>query len=453
MKKLPYLLCTVILLIVSGNIYGQEVTLKEAVAMALERNNLIKASKFDVASKEAVVSVARSSLLPKLYVDESFIRTDNPAQVFTWKLNQRRFSTSDFAVPTLNNPPPINNFQTFISLEHPIFDWKTWFGLGIAKKDLQASQHDLEQHKQDVAFKVFNAYLNIQTAQTYLETAEASVAEAQEHLRAARARVEAEVGLKSDELRAMVFLSEAEEKKIKAANDVDVAKHALALAMGGEADSFFGAKEKLTERPIESDISALIKDALRVRSDLKGMDSRVQNASNAVKMARADYLPTASFSGTYELDDHNAPFRSEGNSWFMMVQLRWEIFDGLRRSAEVVEAQRVRRRSQEILEGMRKEVAFRVREGYLRVQEAKKRLEIAEKALADAEEGVRLIRARYENALSTMVELLDVQTALNTARSNVIKAHNDYLLSQAKVRHEAGIFLQSVMEDNWTNGI
>ncbi len=453
MKKLLYLLCALTLLTVPGHIYGQEVTLKEAVAMALKMNNLIKASKFDVSSREAGVSIARASLLPKVYVDESFIRTDNPAQVFTWKLNQRRFSTSDFAVPTLNNPPPINNFQTFISLEHPILDWKTWLGLGIAKKDLQASQHDLEQHKQDIAFKVFNAYLNVQIAQTYLETAEATVAEAQEHLRVARARVEAGVGLKSDELRAMVFLSEAEEKKIKAANDVDVAKHALALVMGGEAGSSFGAKEKLTERPIESDISTLIKEAQRVRSDLKGMESRVQNASNEVKMAVADYLPTASFSGTYELDDHNAPFRSEGSSWFMMVQLRWAAFDGLRRNADIAKARRIRRRSQEILEGMRKEVAFRVREGHLRVQEAKKRLEIAEKALADAEEGARLIRARYENALSTIVELLDVQTALNTARSNVIKAHNDYLLSQAKVRHEAGIFLQSVMEDNWTNGI
>jgi outer membrane protein TolC len=221
----------------------------------------------------------------------------------------------------------------------------------------------------------------------------------------------------------------------------------LALAIGGEAGSCFGVKERLIEKPIEKDVSELVRDAMIRRNDLRGMESRAQNARNEVRVAKADYLPTAYFSGAYELDDHKAPFRSEGSSWLVMVRLRWEAFDGLRRMAQMAKAKRIRHSSEEILEGMRKDVAFRVREKYLRLQEAKKRLEIAEKALADAEEGVRLVKVRYENALSSIVELLDAQTALNTARYNVVRTHNDYLLSQAEVRHRTGTFLRSVLED------
>lgn len=447
MKRLLYFVWATVVFLLPNQAYGQELTLEEAIATALEQHNLIRASKSEVASREAGIGIARSLLLPKLYVDEGFIRTDNPAQTFTWKLNQERFSAEDFAIPTLNNPLAISNFQTYISFEHTIFDLKSWLGLGIAKRHLQTSQYDFEQRKENVAFNVFDAYLSVQTAQAHLQAAEAAVTEAKEHLRTAKVKAEGGLGLKSDELRAMVFLSEAEEEKIRAVNDLDIAKHSLALAIGSEAGSCFGAKERLTERPIEKDVSELVKEALIRRNDLRGMESRVQNAGNEVRVAKADYLPTAYFSGAYELDDHRAPFRSEGSNWLLMVRLRWEAFDGLRRMAQMAKAKRIRHSSEEILEGMRKDVAFRVREKYLRLQEAKKRLEIAEKALTDAKEGIRLMKVRYKNALSSIVELLDAQTALNTARYNVVKTYNDYLLSQAEVRHQAGAFLRSVLEN------
>ena len=87
---------------------------------------------------------------------------------------------------------------------------------------------------------------------------------------------------------------------------------------------------------------------------------------------------------------------------------------------------------------MTKEARFRVREAWLRLQEAQAGIGIAEGALAAAEEGVRLVRVRYENGLAPMVTLLDAQTALNKARSDAARAHAGAAAAQGELLFRAG---------------
>ena len=82
----------------------------------------------------------------------------------------------------------------------------------------------------------------------------------------------------------------------------------------------------------------------------------------------------------------------------------------------------------------------------LRRDEAAKRLAIAQGAVSQAEEGVRLIGKRFENSISTMVELIDAQSALNRARANLIEGESNYALANGSVYHAAGTFLKEVLK-------
>ena len=66
--------------------------------------------------------------------------------------------------------------------------------------------------------------------------------------------------------------------------------------------------------------------------------------------------------------------------------------------------------------------------------------------VAQAEEGVRLIGKRFENSISTMVELIDAQSALNRARANLIEGESNYALANGNVYHAAGTFLKEVLK-------
>jgi outer membrane protein TolC len=110
----------------------------------------------------------------------------------------------------------------------------------------------------------------------------------------------------------------------------------------------------------------------------------------------------------------------------------------LSREAEVGKASAERGKVREYYRGAEDFAAFEVTRAYLAVEESSRRVEIARAAVAAAEEGTRLVKARYENQLERMIDLLDVQTAQNAARADLVRAENDLLQSRAQLEYASG---------------
>jgi outer membrane protein TolC len=55
-----------------------------------------------------------------------------------------------------------------------------------------------------------------------------------------------------------------------------------------------------------------------------------------------------------------------------------------------------------------------------------------------AQESIRIVENRYREGLTTLIELLDAQTALTQARTRAISAGRDLLLSQATLELAVG---------------
>ena len=60
--------------------------------------------------------------LPKVNYSESFTRSDNPVFVFGSLLAQRKFGAQNFAIGSLNRPDALNNFQSQLILDQPLYD-------------------------------------------------------------------------------------------------------------------------------------------------------------------------------------------------------------------------------------------------------------------------------------------------------------------------------------------
>ncbi len=422
------------------------ITLTDAVKEAMQSNPLIRAEANGLKATEKDAGIAKSYLMPKLYIEEKFLRTDNPTYAFSLKLNQKRFAADDLmgAPQTFNNPEAINNFESSLNIEMPVFAKKAWTGLRMAKKELEVKQLDFSVKRQDIAYQVFKAYLGVQTAKAYLNTATEAVDDAREHLRIAELRYKSGVGLLSDTLRAKVAFSEAEQNYLKVQNDLEIAKSGLALVIGcNEGQSVDVSDETilLQDEPLKTAIVRSLQ-----RDDIRAMQKRIENADNMVGLASSDYLPTIGLFAGYQVDDHRTMFGDEGRSWQVGAVLRWNIFDGLKRENEVAKAKAIKRQTEEYCDGLKKEISFKVNEAYLRLQEAKKTVELTKAVLASAEEAMRLINTRYQNSLSTMVDLLDAQVSLNTARSNMVKAENDYTDALGRLKYQAGSLLEDILK-------
>jgi outer membrane protein TolC len=422
------------------------VTVKEAINLALVRNNLLKAAEHEKTAADHGVSAGRSRYFPRVFLDEAFTASNAPTRVFMMKLDQGRFSQNDFTIASLNHPSSTADFRTALTLEQPIFDLSILYGTEAARKEADQKGLALDMRREEIGFRVFTACLEVQKARALLVAAERAVLDAAEHLRLARVRGEAGTGLRSDELRAGTFLAEMEQQEISAKNDLLLAGMRLALATGAEAGESLDVGETVAGLSLGGEDSNFVAVALANRKDLRETEKAVEKAGVGVKLAGSAFFPTLYATASYQMNDRDLPFGRDNDAWIAGANLRWELFDGLRRFDERARARSLESSAREYREQQAKEVTFQVRESLLRRAEAEKKLAVARASRLDAEEGVRLITKRFSNSLATLVEVLDAQTSLNRSRASVVEHETGYALATARVWFSAGIFLREVMK-------
>jgi outer membrane protein TolC len=419
----------------------EAVDFRQAVVRALRANPAVAAAGYDYAAAQQDVEVARGRYLPDLGFGLQFLRTDIPAEAFALTLNQGKLQASDFQdVNNFNNPPPRNDYVTTFTLEQPLFVPRVYLGHKMARTEADARGLDLSRTEEETAYRVLVAYLEVLTAKGYVSVAERGFSDAREHRRLAEVAEGAGTGLSSDVLRAKVSVAAAEGAKVTAESRLELARRGLSLAMGEKDAPPVDVAGPPPGFPDPGTLEEL-QGAVAKRADLRAVSMRVANAGNNEDLRRSEYLPTVGLLGAYQLDAEKNPFEVDNRSWKVGVGLKWNVFDGLRRESGVSRAASERRKAEEVYRGEREQAAYQVVQAYLGIREALRRAEIARAAVEAAEEGVRLIRTRYENHIGRMVDLLDAQTALDRARAEAVKAENDLGQSRARLMFASGTLL------------
>ncbi|MEW6720311.1 MAG: TolC family protein [Thermodesulfobacteriota bacterium] len=417
------------------------VDFRQALARAFRGNPALAAAGLGYAAGREDVGAARSAFFPSLVFEHRFVRTSLPAEAFALKLNEGRLAQEDFQdVANFNDPPPRNDFISTLTLEQPLIAPGAYVGYRMARTEGEAKRLDLSRAKEETAYRVLAAFLDVLTAKARVGVAERELSDSLEHLRIAEAAERAGTGPSSDVLRSKVSVAAAEGGKVTAENRLELARRALALAMGEKGAAMADAAGPPPEFPEPGTLEEHQAAAL-MRPDLRAGSLRVENAGGNESLKKAEYLPTVGLTGAYQVDAEGGPFHSDNRSWKVGVGLRWNLFDGLRRESEVSRAAIERRKAEELHRGEADRASFEVAAAWLGIREAMRRVEIARAAEASADEGVRRIRARYENQLGRMIDLLDAQAALNRVRADAVGAENDLRHARARLLYVSGTLL------------
>ncbi|HBT83054.1 MAG: hypothetical protein A2091_05730 [Desulfuromonadales bacterium GWD2_61_12] len=429
-----------VLLLIPLTAAATSVELVEAVRGAVTARPQVLAAQAQADAAAAGVTEARSRYLPRLTATETYTWTDEPAGSLFIALNQERNVMVD---PTydLIDPAAQTDFATRLTLEQKLFDAAAGYAIARARAGQAAAQAGARWSREEAAFAAFQAYLEVQRTAAALIWVEKSQEEAAEILRVAVERRRAGLGLKSDELRSRVQLAETERQLLTVRNDQTLSRRRLALAMGnagGEVD---------IARPLSVDFwaGAAGGAAAGERADLHALSRRSDAAALALQESRAGYLPTLGVAASYGLHGEESPFAVDGAAWAVGAELRWELFDGLRRSGAAARAAAEEQGARAEHEEARRRQQHLRAEAQLRAEEATLQHVSALAAVAAAEEGQRLLLQRYEAGLVELAELLGAQSALDRARFAVVSAESRLLLARGNIRLQNGTFLTTIL--------
>jgi outer membrane protein TolC len=438
-------LCAALFTLIPFLCHGMEtVSFPEALEMALERHNLVRAAGHELRAASFDRQAVTSRYLPTVRLEEGFASSNAPTRVFMMKLDQGRFTDSDFLINNLNDPSSTTDFSTALVAELPLFDLSLGALRRMALHQEEARGAVLAKRREDVALALVAAYVEVEKARAHRQAASIALEQAREHQRLARVRSDTGTGLKSDELRARTFAASMEERLITAENRMEIAAMGLALAAGEGPDSRLDAGEPLQFEEGQLSLHGAMELALANRQDLREADAVLARGEEGVALARSAWYPTVHASARYQMNDEHTPFGSDNDAWSMGATLRWELFDGLRRRGEGGAAGARRDAAREYLEEMRRQVVFTVTQRFLERDGAMRRRQVARHALEDAAETVRLLEKRYANSLAGMVDLLDAQAAYNSSRATLIDLEGDCQLAVAGLYHAAGVLLAEV---------
>ncbi|MCZ2155556.1 MAG: TolC family protein [Bryobacterales bacterium] len=418
---------------------GVPLSLREAITRAIHRNPGIEASEAREKAAQSRVDAARSGYLPRVNYQEMVQRGDNPVYVFGALLTQRQFTERNFAIPSLNRPDFLNNFQSMVTVDQVVYNaGRTRNGIRGAEIGREMSQLETRSIELQLMQRVLEAYFGAKLSEASLRTAEESVRSAEADLERAEAFRTQGMTTDADVLSIRVHLAGVRQEVILRRTQLEVARAALNVSMGDPEDAVFTLTTPLIETAYEAPALAESQNAAvttrpEARLALRGIDA----ARIGEKTARSGYWPEVFVRGAFEADRQQF-INKGGANWFFGAGLRWNVFNGMETKAKVAESRYAVSAAEAQERQASSGIRFEVRRSWLEWKAVAERLALASASIAEAEESLRITRDRYANGLSTVTDLLRTETALLTAKTGYLAALYEQRVAAARLEAARG---------------
>jgi outer membrane protein TolC len=409
------------------------------VQLALRENKAIAAANAGVRASAARVDEARSGRLPKLNYSESWVRSDNPVFVFGSLLSQHQFGPENFNIGPLNRPDAMNNFQSTLTLDQPIYDaGQARNAMKSADLSRQVTLEEQRQIRMQIISGVVKAYYGAVLAADSLRTAEQAMRSAEADLQRAESVRDAGMSTDVDVLSIRVHLAAVTEQRIQRSADLDVARSALNDALGLPLDARHTLSSPLAPLDLpDIDLASFEHDASAARPEVRQSHLASDLARTQADSARSALLPQVGFRAAFEADRQQFVAKG-GANWLASIGLHWNLFNGNGDKARIEESNHWLERSRANEQQIDSAVRLEVRRAWANLRAAGQRIEVAKAAVAEAEESLRITQNRYQAGMSNVTDLLRNETAVLESRTRYLAAVHDQRIAATMLELAAG---------------
>ena len=413
---------------------ARKISLAEAIQMAQQNSpDAIQAEGTERTSKAARVS-AVGAILPSATLSAGHVVQLGGGLT---RLNQNGEQITVAQKPTNN---------TGLSLNMTLFDGgQRLYDLRTANYQIAAAEANRVAVKYNIALGVKQQYFAVLAALESQDAADLQMAQATEQFKASVARVRAGAATRSDSLRGVIQVGNAQLALITAASAKEAAEAALTRLVGSPvpvtADPA-SVQENMSALPDSAQLAVLALTGPAVQQAQANLDV----AEESRKASKATYLPSlsASYSRSGSGTDPQFGFGSDPYTYSgrLSFQLSYPIFNNFAREEQVVRAKVAEVNAQSAFRDSQLAAVQSLTQNIGAIRSASQRVAIQVASVAAAKEDVRVQQQRYNIGASTLLDLITSQAALGTAEQALIQARYDYRIARAQLEALIGRDLQ-----------
>jgi outer membrane protein len=413
---------------------ARKISLQEAITLA-QRNSpqAVQAEGAERTSKAARVS-AIGAILPSASL--------TAGRSIQFGGGQTRVSQNGDVITTAS--APVNS--TGLNLNMTLFDGgQRLYNLRTAKYEIASAEANRVAVRYNLALNVKQQYYAVLAALESEDAARLQMQQANVQFQTSIAKVRAGVSTRSDSLRGVIQVGNAQLALITAQSNRAIANAALTRLVGSEvpvtADPA-SVHENMAALPDSAELAVLAKHGPGVDVAQASLDAAVESR----KASKATYLPSlsASYSRNGSGTDSrfglgNDPFTYNGRLAF---SLSYPIFNNFQREEQVVRAKVAEVNAESALRDAELGAQQTLAQNIGALRGASQRVAIQTASVAAAEEDVRVQQQRYNIGASTLLDLITSQAALAQAQQTLIQARYDYRIARAQLEALIGRDLQ-----------
>jgi len=156
--------------------YAEGLGFEQTKILALKNSRIVKAYSQAFEASKYRYDQARGGYLPKIYLTQTGMQTNEPANAAFSKIAQGKFDMNYF-LNDMANPNYVSNYETKLEVLQPVYmKGKIYFGIKQAKEMEDASVYTLERIKQQVILNLHRAFYGVALANTALAVTRKSYA-------------------------------------------------------------------------------------------------------------------------------------------------------------------------------------------------------------------------------------------------------------------------------------
>lgn len=408
-------------------------TLLDVVNQALCHNPQTRLAWANAQLQAAQVGVNQAAYLPTLTLNSGVTRSANIT------VSRGRQTTSNVNGGNVQFPAQ-TRITPSITFNYLLFDFGGRAGrLENARRALEAANWSQNAALQTVIFQAVQAYYQLFSAQSAVESARAAETSSAEALKAARFRHEVGAAALADALQAQTAYAQAKVNTQTAEGNAKNALGVLANAMGMEPDPGLKVVPPVFKAPDserEADVQRLMEEARTLRPDLAAAEAQIKAAEANVQVARAGGMPTVSLVGTTGYNYSNL-FNNTVN-WSFGFQLSVPLFSGfnntyqVRAAEEQVAVQRANR------DQLAQSISLAVWSAFHNLNTARETLVSNDDLLASAGQNEHVAMGRYKAGAGNILDLLNAQATLANARFQRVQSQFNWSIARAQLAQAIG---------------
>lgn len=400
-------------------------TLEECIKYALANNPKLQQAVSTVGINKAKTKEAKADYLPEVSTTTSYAHASGNAGLAT--------------AGTVATKGSAYLAQT--TLEQLIWDFgQTLNQIKLAKENLSAAEYTFLETQENMILNTKKAYFEVLKTQLLVDTTSENLAQSKLHWGKTKGFYEVGLKQKFDLTKEEVNVSKANLDYVKAKKNYELAKAFLNNIIGKIKDTNYRAEEIQEVKPLEINLKGAIEIATKNRNEILKKEAELKATQANLEIKKRGNWPKLTIDTSYGAKDTSTTTAVDSLNFGFL--LKWPWFDSFKTQSQIEAAEENLKIARANFQGEILDVILEVQDAVFSLEEVKEKIKTSDKILQEATQNLEIIAARYQEGLSSALEVNDAESTLVSAKKNYIMALADYLIAQANYEKAIGIIGQ-----------